>query len=119
MPVNEYRAVADVLNRSILNTSGNGTFEDTRLPRLIGRKDAGEFIGRVEATPEKEPGDICVPDMIVTLLHNYDPEVLRAFLDRQRGDIKFSREGPGDNYFFILKGEENPLGSYIAGRHIL
>lgn len=117
MPLKKNRGLTDVLNRIILNTGGNGTspgVEDTRLPCLIGKKDAGEFIGKVEATPEKELGNISVPDMIVKILHNYNPEVLRAFLDRQQGDVRFSREGPGDYRFSILQDY-----SFITESHIL
>lgn len=86
--------------------------EDAELPRLI---DTGLLLERLKSGPEVELGDICVPDMIFTVLYNYDKNFLKTFLDPKHEKIGFCRweNDPENHYFYIGK-----VGLYITERRI-
>ena len=72
-------------------------------PRLI---DAGKFLKRLKPTLEIRTGDIRVPDMIVTVLLNYDENILKSFLDpdpKSESIAFFRAGGSGGDYFYIEK----------------
>lgn len=82
-------------------------------PRLI--DEAGEFGKRVDSTAEMELNDLRLPDMIVTVLNNYDEKVLKAFLDPKHGNVAFYRceNSQSKDDFFIKK-----QGKFLTERPI-
>lgn len=76
--------------------------EDAEFPRLI---DTSKLLERLKSLQKGEFGDICVPDMMVTVLHNYDKKVLKAFLDPKHEVVTFYLCDQGKEFvdFFIKK----------------
>lgn len=86
--------------------------EDAKFPRLI---DTVKLLERLKSLQKGEFGDICVPDMMVTVLHNYDKKVLKAFLDPKHEIVTFYLCDHGKEFvdFFIKK-----QGKVISERRI-
>ncbi|MCJ1463120.1 hypothetical protein MMC07_001725 [Pseudocyphellaria aurata] len=85
-------------------------------PRLI---DAERFIEGIQADPPTvNTSDLFLPEMIVTLLYNYNMSVLKAFLDPECENIAFCKvdsndavnsANPQDQKVFFIKKQGSSL----------
>lgn len=84
--------------------------EDSEFPRLI---DVRSFLKWRRSLIK--PGDIRAPDMIFTVLYNYDHDqkVLKAFLDPNQENVAFYRCAE-DNFDIFIKKQ----GKFLSESHI-
>lgn len=87
--------------------------EGDDFPRLI---DADRYIEAMKSPPSrKDLSDLSVPDMIVTVLHNYNEMLPEAFLTPEHESVAFYRWGTNvhEDHFFIKKRGSNIKESRI------
>lgn len=87
--------------------------EGDDFPRLI---DADKYIEAMKSAPRRKNfSDLSVPDMIVTVLHNYNGMLLEAFLNPEHENVAFYRWETSlhRDHFFIKKQGSNIKESCI------